>query len=294
MSSNLAKEPIVLQFEEQERKFSPKRRHKEEEEDASDDIDESLLQQKNKVTRVAGTDITIEEGPASLQAKAQEILPLKSSSYEIPCILGPSSSVDTTSATRQTETQSGDRSSRNIAFLCARIAEELKKKGPQTRDELSSTTGFARQRICTVISVFKSIGLVNIRDSNTRRSEIEWNDQQAKLLPSVGQYVSKILHLRSENKELKAREQDLVRKLLEKRHNSTSSTNATTTTTMSSTILPSATIAPSPLLSLLSPQNSGTFGLEDEEKYGIQAKHMLGVDTSASSLTMLSGKAEGF
>lgn len=79
--------------------------------------------------------------------------------YEMPSIYAPAPKSDQIPS---------DRSARNIAYLCAKIAEELRKR-PQTRDELSLSTGFARQRICTVISVFKAIGLVNVKDSNTRR-----------------------------------------------------------------------------------------------------------------------------
>ena len=83
----------------------------------------------------------------------------RKTTYEMPSIYAPAPKSDQIPS---------DRSARNIAYLCAKIAEELRKR-PQTRDELSLSTGFARQRICTVISVFKAIGLVNVKDSNTRR-----------------------------------------------------------------------------------------------------------------------------
>jgi hypothetical protein len=85
--------------------------------------------------------------------------PERKTTYELPSIYAPAPKSDQIPS---------DRSARNIAYLCAKIAEELRKR-PQTRDELSLSTGFARQRICTVISVFKAIGLVNVKDSNTRR-----------------------------------------------------------------------------------------------------------------------------
>jgi len=53
----------------------------------------------------------------------------------------------------------GDRASRSISSLCYKIINELKTK-PQSRDELANSTKFARQRVCTVLSVFKAIGLI--------------------------------------------------------------------------------------------------------------------------------------
>ena len=40
------------------------------------------------------------------------------------------------------------------------------KLGPLTRDELATKTEFARQRVCTVLSVYKAIGIV--KDSETK------------------------------------------------------------------------------------------------------------------------------
>eukprot|EP01116_Phalansterium_solitarium_P009498 TRINITY_DN2366_c0_g1_i2.p1 TRINITY_DN2366_c0_g1~~TRINITY_DN2366_c0_g1_i2.p1 ORF type:complete len:186 (+),score=10.62 TRINITY_DN2366_c0_g1_i2:64-621(+) len=66
----------------------------------------------------------------------------------------------------------GSRDDRNFSFLCWNVAEQLKQGGPQTRDELSDRTGFSRQRVCTVISVFKAIGLVSVRENDTKSRKV--------------------------------------------------------------------------------------------------------------------------
>jgi len=258
------KEPLILQLEEQERKFSPKRRHKEEENEEDDNELDQAFQHKDKAFRL---DFNKPAGEVEVSTTSAP-----KNAYEIPCIFGPAPTNSTSAGSSQRGGDlvlpSSDRSSRNIAFLCARIAEELKKKGPQTRDELSATTGFARQRICTVISVFKAIGLVNIRDSNTRRSEIEWNEHQAKILPNVSTHVNKLLNLRTQYKELREKEQDLVKKILEKRQNMPS-TQALTAPTLTSLPLSSSSSLGSnhPLLSLLSPSGGSTLTVEDDDKF---------------------------
>jgi len=195
--STTQKEPFLLQFEEQERRFSPKKRMKEEApEDDSSDLE---LDPKSKLPRFEGISTSIENFNGT---------------FKIPTVRQVPDMIP--SSTTEQGTHS-DRASRNIAHLCTRIAEELRKR-PQTRDELSNSTGFARQRICTVISVFKAIGLVNIRDSNTRRSEIEWNEEQAQVLPQASVYTSKLLELRANNAQLSQRESELIKQSVQQTH----------------------------------------------------------------------------
>jgi len=52
-----------------------------------------------------------------------------------------------------------------------------------------------------------------MRDSNTRRSEIEWNEEQAKVLPNISVHTAKLLALRATSKQLKSREKELVQLL---------------------------------------------------------------------------------
>jgi len=207
------KDPFLIRLEEQERKFSPKRPYKEETEE-----DENEFEQREKIPRFSQTDMGFKL-TAPLMTVVDSRTPFerpeptpvappteRKPTYELPSIYAPAPKSDQIPS---------DRSARNIAYLCAKIAEELRKR-PQTRDELSLSTGFARQRICTVISVFKAIGLVNVKDSNTRRSEIEWNEQQSKLLPNITAYVHRMLELKQRNRELKEKEEMLVQKLKER------------------------------------------------------------------------------
>eukprot|EP01102_Stenamoeba_stenopodia_P004248 TRINITY_DN14579_c0_g1_i1.p1 TRINITY_DN14579_c0_g1~~TRINITY_DN14579_c0_g1_i1.p1 ORF type:complete len:301 (-),score=51.19 TRINITY_DN14579_c0_g1_i1:63-848(-) len=103
-----------------------------------------------------------------------------------------------------------DRASRNICFLCAKLVQEL-KKGPQTRDQLATATGFARQRVCTVLSVYKAIGLIH---DSKKRGAIEWNQLQEKLLPNLSSHITKVIEMRKENRSLRQKESELVKQLL--------------------------------------------------------------------------------
>jgi len=212
--ANVLKDPFLIRLEEQEKKFSPKRPYKEEPEE-----DENEFEQREKVGRfstqpdigfkITAPLMTVVDSRSPFERPEPIPLPTpteRKPTYEMPSIYAPAPKSDQIPS---------DRSARNIAYLCAKIAEELRKR-PQTRDELSLSTGFARQRICTVISVFRAIGLVNVKDSNTRRSEIEWNEQQAKLLPSISGYVHRMLELRQKNRELKEKEELLLQKLKNK------------------------------------------------------------------------------
>jgi len=195
------KEQFLIEFEEQERRFSPKKRLKEEEPEDDNDILEFAFKDKEPEIN------DVKQNPNYIP---QSIFPL-----EAPILKNPFEQPNIFCAPVLSN-NGKDRSSRNIAFLCVLVAEELKKRA-QTRDELSSVTGFARQRICTVISVFKSIGLVTIKDSNTRRSEIEWNAEQAQILPNISAHTSKLFSLRDKNKKLRLKEQELLQQLKQKK-----------------------------------------------------------------------------
>eukprot|EP01116_Phalansterium_solitarium_P009499 TRINITY_DN2366_c0_g1_i3.p1 TRINITY_DN2366_c0_g1~~TRINITY_DN2366_c0_g1_i3.p1 ORF type:complete len:210 (+),score=28.29 TRINITY_DN2366_c0_g1_i3:64-693(+) len=109
----------------------------------------------------------------------------------------------------------GSRDDRNFSFLCWNVAEQLKQGGPQTRDELSDRTGFSRQRVCTVISVFKAIGLVSVRENDTksRKAEVIWQEEQAQLMPDIHAHVQRYLAMKSETQELRDREAELKQRL---------------------------------------------------------------------------------
>jgi hypothetical protein len=104
------------------------------------------------------------------------------------------------------------------------------------------------------------------------------------------------LQLRNENKELKSKEQELLRKLLEKRQSTTSSTSGVTSATTSAgsqSTVPATSMGP--MMSIMSPPNTATFSLDDEEKYGLQGtRHLMGIDSSNLSLLAPNKATEGF
>ncbi|KAJ4458022.1 hypothetical protein PAPYR_6280 [Paratrimastix pyriformis] len=122
------------------------------------------------------------------------------------------------------------RSSRNIALLCQSLVKVL-SEGPQTRDALASITGFARQRVCTVLSVYKALGL--IRESQRRiinahpgggtrpnwkqGGAIEWNEPQVRMLQHICFYQRKLIEIRRQRRILRAEEARFLQ-LVKKRY----------------------------------------------------------------------------
>ncbi|KAL0224645.1 hypothetical protein RCL1_002557 [Eukaryota sp. TZLM3-RCL] len=104
------------------------------------------------------------------------------------------------------------RSTRNISLLCLQLASELQRPdvSPQnkTRDALATATGFARQRLCTVVSVYKAIGLIT--ENRSRKGVLEWNTAQAKVLPELLKHVHRYDELKKTLSHLHGREKELA------------------------------------------------------------------------------------
>jgi len=99
-------------------------------------------------------------------------------------------------------------STRSVSTLCYNLIRALKEKGPLTRDTLAKETGFARQRVCTVLCVYKAIGL--IKECPSKASAVMWNDAQAKKLRNISSHVSELLQLRREREQLESLEKKLL------------------------------------------------------------------------------------
>ncbi|KAJ3425800.1 hypothetical protein M0812_28246 [Anaeramoeba flamelloides] len=67
-----------------------------------------------------------------------------------------------------------------------------KLKRPSTREELHKETGFIKQRISTVLSIYKAIDLVT-EDNSTH--SIKWNSYQAKVITDSQKYIKHLIKL---------------------------------------------------------------------------------------------------
>lgn len=128
------------------------------------------------------------------------IYPPSSSSAEgfvpdatIPTSASGISRTTTTSSTSGTPSGT-PRASRTISELCRLIREELTVNGPLTRDELAKRTEFSRQRICTVLSVYKAIGLINEAPERKigLQISVKWNSKQELVLQNLPEALARL------------------------------------------------------------------------------------------------------
>ncbi|KAJ6241445.1 hypothetical protein M0813_23232 [Anaeramoeba flamelloides] len=88
------------------------------------------------------------------------------------------------------------RSEKTIGILTFKICKRL-LKGPSTREELQKETGFIKQRISTVLSIYKAIDLVT-EDNSTH--SIKWNSYQAKVITDSQKYIKHLIKLRNQKR----------------------------------------------------------------------------------------------
>ncbi|KAJ6236242.1 hypothetical protein M0813_27996 [Anaeramoeba flamelloides] len=114
------------------------------------------------------------------------------------------------------EIQIGEnRKCRTIAMLGQLVLNEL-RNGADSREKISEKTGFARQRICTVLSVFKAIGVV--KEFGTRRKlKIKLNRVQERFLPQCHHHLHELNRLKNSKREIAKETFELLEKLKEKR-----------------------------------------------------------------------------
>ncbi|KAJ3447720.1 hypothetical protein M0812_00192 [Anaeramoeba flamelloides] len=91
-----------------------------------------------------------------------------------------------------------NRSEKTIGILTFKICKRL-LKGPSTREELQKETGFIKQRIRTVLSIYKAIDLVS-EDNSTHH--IKWNGYQAKVITDSQKYINHLIKLRNQKRLL--------------------------------------------------------------------------------------------
>ncbi|KAJ6226467.1 hypothetical protein M0813_10683 [Anaeramoeba flamelloides] len=107
--------------------------------------------------------------------------------------------------------RSSQRKSKTISMLSVLVLNEL-RNGIISRDLISQNTGFARQRICTVLSVFKALGIV--KETGTRRTlRVVLNKNKLRNISSIFEQTKRIRNLRERKKKLFEKTQDILNRL---------------------------------------------------------------------------------
>ncbi|KAJ5074258.1 hypothetical protein M0811_00887 [Anaeramoeba ignava] len=96
--------------------------------------------------------------------------------------------------------QKKTRSDRTIAMLGFLIVDQFSKKETQKRESLANETGFSRQRVCSVLSVYKSIGLVS--EDEGSKGFVKWNNPQSIILPDIEVYTNHLIQVRKKRRNL--------------------------------------------------------------------------------------------
>ncbi|KAJ3438579.1 hypothetical protein M0812_14587 [Anaeramoeba flamelloides] len=101
------------------------------------------------------------------------------------------------------------RDNRTIGVLGFRISKMLQNE-PCTREIMENVTGFSRQRICTVLSIYQSVNLISDDQSN---DYVYWGHGNGQILSEVKQYINIIILLRKRKRELVQRVLELSKKM---------------------------------------------------------------------------------
>ncbi|KAJ6227464.1 phd zinc finger-containing protein-related [Anaeramoeba flamelloides] len=85
------------------------------------------------------------------------------------------------------------RSNRTIGVLGFKLLKLLKEK-PLTSEALTNLTQFSKQRVCTVLSIYKLLSLVTLDQETNLYS---WNEEQACVLPEIKKYFDDLVAARN-------------------------------------------------------------------------------------------------
>ncbi|KAJ6237534.1 hypothetical protein M0813_27096 [Anaeramoeba flamelloides] len=104
------------------------------------------------------------------------------------------------------------RATRTIGLLGFKIFQNL-RKGPLSRENLVIFTGFSKQRVCTVLGIYK---LLNLVTENYEKGLLYWNAQQCNLLPNAAPYCHSICKAKQTRKKLTLKAEELISKLIKR------------------------------------------------------------------------------
>ncbi|KAJ6235282.1 hypothetical protein M0813_28724 [Anaeramoeba flamelloides] len=111
---------------------------------------------------------------------------------------------------RSTKLKKTPRCTRTIGLLGFKILQNL-REGPKSRESLSKLTGFSKQRVCTVLGIYKLLRLVT---ENEEKALFYWNATQGNLIPKAAPYCRDIYKARKIRQQLALKVQELTGKLI--------------------------------------------------------------------------------
>ncbi|KAJ3443486.1 hypothetical protein M0812_09329 [Anaeramoeba flamelloides] len=85
------------------------------------------------------------------------------------------------------------RSRKTIGVLGFKLMKLLKQKS-YPRELLSTKTGFSKQRICTVLSIYKLLNLVKV---DPKTNFYSWNKEQSLIIPEIQKYLNDLIAARN-------------------------------------------------------------------------------------------------
>ncbi|KAJ6239203.1 nnp-1 protein putative nuclear protein 1 nop52 [Anaeramoeba flamelloides] len=86
----------------------------------------------------------------------------------------------------------GTRAAKAIGYLGLQLLKILKDQ-ILTRDQLMILTGFSKQRVCTVLSIYQGVSII---EEDTKTNLLKLNPIQAKLLPDLRKYLKQVVKIR--------------------------------------------------------------------------------------------------
>ncbi|KAJ6254639.1 cell wall integrity/stress response component-like protein [Anaeramoeba flamelloides] len=104
------------------------------------------------------------------------------------------------------------RANRTIGVLGFRLTKLLQTK-PYSREDLAEKTEFSKQRVCTVLSIYKLLNLV-VEDMN--ENLLYWNSEQSLLIPDLQKYLKNLIFAKNYRRKLAKKVLYLSKKLGEK------------------------------------------------------------------------------
>ncbi|KAJ3425228.1 hypothetical protein M0812_27663 [Anaeramoeba flamelloides] len=104
------------------------------------------------------------------------------------------------------------RANRTIGVLGFRLMKLLQTR-PHSRENLAEKTEFSKQRVCTVLSIYK---LLNLVVEDPKENVLYWNSEQSLLIPDLQKYLKSLILARNYKRKLAKKVLFLSKKLREK------------------------------------------------------------------------------
>ncbi|KAJ3444224.1 protein mtl1-related [Anaeramoeba flamelloides] len=121
-----------------------------------------------------------------------------------------------------TDEQKNNRCRKAIGMLSYLIFSEL-KNGVHSRSQITESTGFNKQRICVVLSIFKGSGILIVRKEKSH--ELNFRTKTVGAFPFLTQYNKKVISLRYKRRQICEKGKTLLNILKERLNSETKRKN---------------------------------------------------------------------